>query len=253
MNTELQKSTPERFQKKKSSHRSSQKSKTAQPACLVPLPSSSSDVSDDDDDGESPRKEFLTSYSPRSKIRSDVPVKKLAAKAHDDDSDTYFKSPHVEKHAIKRKGKELSKRVSSTIKQEMSPLNLNTLYRANSSEEGSGSPRKKSRSKKTMAVIDDSIRLLSSDTPTLPSPQQSMTADRLTHGDGGSRQVDAYEQFGDSSDSSSLTDSMSDGESFLTAVEGQRVSQDGSSVTVHLSDGEPTDDKNTGETHKQMR
>ena len=252
MNTELQKSTPERFQKKKSSHRSSQKSKTVLPACLMPLPSSSSDVSDDDDE-ESPRKEFLTSYSPKSKIRSDVPVKKLAAEAHDENSDTYFKSPHVEKHATKRKGKELSKRVSSTIKQEMSPLNLNTLYRANSSEESSGSPRKKSRSKKKMAVIDDSIRLLSSDMPTLPSLQQSMTADRLTHGDGGSRQVDAYEQFGDSSDSSSLTDSMSEGESFLTAVEGQRVSQDGSFVTVHLPEGEPTDDENTGETRKQMR
>jgi len=147
MKTELHKS--ERSQKKKSSRPSSERSKMILPqpmpsnASLVPLPSSD----DNDDDDESPSKVFLEKYSQKTTVHSNVSVENLIAGTQDGSSTISLKSPlkaPLEKSAMKKKRIKSSKQVSSAIKQEKMPQNLNNLHQMSSCEESStGSPDKK--------------------------------------------------------------------------------------------------------------
>ena len=107
-------------------------------ASLVPLPSSSSD-------DESPSKVFLENYSQKNTVHSNVSVENLIAGTQEGSSTISLKSPlnaPLEKSSTKKKRIKLSKQVSSAIKQEKIPQNLNNLYQMSSSEESS-SPSKK--------------------------------------------------------------------------------------------------------------
>ena len=112
-------------------------------------------ISSSDDDEENEITEFLQSHS---MVPLDIPVQKVASDVRIGGSDSYVQSPAVEKSATKRKRKTPSKQCSSEIAQGMSPLKLEALQRANSSQESS-SPRRKSSSKIKKAAVDDKVMM----------------------------------------------------------------------------------------------
>ena len=110
-------------------------------------------ISSSDDDEENEITEFLQSHS---MVPLDIPVQKVESDVRIGGSDSSVQSPTVEKSATKRKRKTPSKQHSSEIEQGMSPLKLEALQRANSSQDSS-SPRRKSSSKKKMAAVNDKV------------------------------------------------------------------------------------------------
>ena len=112
-------------------------------------------ISSSDDDEENEITEFLQSHS---MVPLDIPIQNVASDVHIGGSDSSVQSPAVEKSATKRKRKAPSKQRSSEIAQGMSPLKLEALQRANSSQDSS-SPRRKSSSKKKKTAVDDKVMM----------------------------------------------------------------------------------------------